>query len=170
MNNILKKQDVLLECLKKFYSNSTNLNKFLKIIDKESNISLRAIDFLCTNYAKNKTVIYYLEKNNNKIPFNLYIEYRSQLKAYSKMQFDPFRRHERINLETTNGEIETTVAQLNFFKWAIEKKVLDWLKSNIQLIEKEMNLQISKKITKETKNELQKQAKMHKVNITVKFS
>tara|TARA_B100001094_G_C18089249_1_gene749502 strand:- start:246 stop:758 length:513 start_codon:yes stop_codon:yes gene_type:complete len=170
MNNILKKQDVLLECLKKFYNNQTNLNKFIKIIDKDSNISLRAIDFLCTNYAKNKTVIYYLEKLNNKIPFNLYIEYRSQLKAYSKMQFDPFRRHERISLETQNGPIETTVAQLNFFKWAIEKKVLEWLKNNLAIVEKEMNLQLSKKVSKETKSELQKQAKMHKVNITVKFT
>jgi hypothetical protein len=163
---ILKKQDILLESLKKFYSSQTNLNKLLNVLSKDSTVSLRAIDYLCTNYAKTQDVLYDI----GKIPFNLYLSYRSQLKAYSKMQFDPFRRHERIFLNVPNGQpLETTVAQLNFFKWAIEKKVIDWYKSNSTKIEKEMIEQGSKK-TKKKSSELQKHAKRHNVHITVTFS
>lgn len=162
---ILKKQDILLESLKKFYSNQTNYNKLMNVLSKENQISLRSVDYLCTNYAKNHDVIY----NIGKTPFNLYLNYRSQLKAYSKMQFDPFRRHERIFLKLNNNEpVETTVAQLNFFKWAIEKKVLDWYKANSAKVEKDMSNTTQK--SKKKSGELQKQAKRHNVNITVTFS
>jgi Skp family chaperone for outer membrane proteins len=33
----------------------------------------------------------------------------------------------------------TTVGKLNFFRWAIEKGVLDYIKANFKTIEKEMN-------------------------------
>lgn len=167
---ILKKQDILLESLKKFYSVQTNFNKLKNILSKDSQISLRAIDYLCTNYAKNHDVIY----NVGKTSFNLYLSYRSQLKAYSKMQFDPFRRHDRIILKIDGNEpIETTVAQLNFFKWAIEKKVIDWYKNNSEKVEKEMTSGTSVKQQAQKKKktgELQKHAKRHNVNITVSFS
>lgn len=134
--------------------------------DNQNQISLRSIDYLCTNFAKAHDVIYDIGKT----PFNLYLNYRSQLKAYSKMQFDPFRRHERILLKMNNNEaVETTVAQLNFFKWAIEKKVLDWYKANYSKVEKDMS-NSNQKSKKKKSGELQKQAKRHNVNITVTFS
>ncbi len=34
----------------------------------------------------------------------------------------------------------TTVGKLNFFRWAIEKGVLEYIKKNFEKIEKEMNL------------------------------
>ena len=35
--------------------------------------------------------------------------------------------------------METTIGQLNFFKWAIENKILDFIQKNYQLIENDMN-------------------------------
>ena len=110
---------------------------------KQSNISLRIFDFLCTKYVKYNDVVYYITKNNKQIPFNLNVAYKAQLKAYSKLQFDPFKRHERITIPCTfseNNELVTTIGQLNFFKFAIENKLIDWLESkdNLKKVENEI--------------------------------
>jgi len=47
-------------------------------------------------------------------------EYRSQLRGATKTLFDPFRRHAR----TAYGDVETTVAQMNFVAWAHRRGVL----------------------------------------------
>ena len=44
-------------------------------------------------------------------------------------QFDPFCRRDRIQFNYGKDKyIITTVGQLNFFRWAIENKVLDYIK------------------------------------------
>jgi hypothetical protein len=142
--SVIKRKDLLLKSLLSFYKDVNHMKTLTNIVNNKSNVSLRIVDFLCTNYAKKQNAIYYI----NKTPFNLYLNYRGQLKAYSKIQFDPFRRHERITIQcpcTETKKFETTIAQLNFFKWAIENKVLDYLITNIKLIEKEMTKKTTKK-------------------------
>jgi hypothetical protein len=70
----------------------------------------------------------------------VHAHYRSQLKAFSKQQFDPFRRRERIIFELPNQQhsIETTVGQLNFFRWAIESGVLQYVVEHKVHIERDM--------------------------------
>jgi len=36
--------------------------------------------------------------------------------------------------------IETTIGQLNFFKWAIENKIIKFIEENYSVIEQDMNL------------------------------
>ena len=63
-----------------------------------------------------------------------------KLKAYSKRRFDPFCRWERISIPyKTETFIETTIGQLNFFKWALENKVIDYIEENYEMIENDMN-------------------------------
>ena len=50
---------------------------------KKGNISLRIIDYLCTNYAKNECVLYYLQPKD-KTPFNLYYNIEVSLKHIVK--------------------------------------------------------------------------------------
>jgi hypothetical protein len=84
------------------------------------------------------TVITY-EKNNNVIHFNVYLSYRSQLKAYSKQQFDPFRRRDRITfISTDNQSLETTIGQLNFFRWVLQNDILDYVTLHLDEIEQDM--------------------------------
>ena len=45
---------LLLNKLLKFYNKDNNLSKILSIINGESKISLRLIDWFTTNYAKKK--------------------------------------------------------------------------------------------------------------------
>jgi hypothetical protein len=72
--------------------------------------------------------------------FVVYMNYKNQLKAYSKKLFDPFCRRERISFQIPGHEaFLTTVGKLNFFRWAIEKGILDYIKGHQPEIEKEMN-------------------------------
>jgi len=63
-----------------------------------------------------------------------------KLKAYSKKRFDPFCRWERqwVPVDDTK-EMETTLGQLNFFKWAIEHGVIEYIRTHFNAIEQDMN-------------------------------
>jgi hypothetical protein len=62
------------------------------------------------------------------------------LKAYSKKRFDPFCRWDRITIPYTNGTyIQTTIGQLNFFKWAIENNIVQYIEQHYDTIEDDMN-------------------------------
>lgn len=71
--------------------------------------------------------------------FSVYLSYRDELRTYSKQQFDPFRRNEHIVFRYgSGGEIETTVGQLNFFRWAIENGIIDYISQHKADIENAM--------------------------------
>ena len=58
---------------------------------------------------------------------------------YSKKRFDPFCRWDRIVIPYKDGNsIQTTIGQLNFFKWAIENLVLDYVEQNFDTIYEDM--------------------------------
>jgi hypothetical protein len=72
--------------------------------------------------------------------FKVYDDYKLKLKAYSKKRFDPFCRWERISIPYKNDKfIETTIGQLNFFKWALENNVIKYIEDNYSIIENDMN-------------------------------
>jgi hypothetical protein len=144
-SKIINSKDLLMISLSKFYSQKNNINKILAIIEPslsvkpENRISLRLIDWFVTNYSKKNNTIITKEKNNNVIHFNVYLSYRSQLKAYSKQLFDPFRRRDRITFYfDTDKSIETTIGQLNMFRWILQNDILDYIHNNIDFIEKDM--------------------------------
>lgn len=123
-----------------FYKDETNLTRMLKIITGESKISLRIVDWFATNYAKKYYTIFDIEDGANSRRFKVYVDYKLKLKAYSKKRFDPFCRWDRISIPyKTDTCIETTIGQLNFFKWALENKVVDYIEENYETIEKDMN-------------------------------
>jgi hypothetical protein len=136
--------DLLLKNLLVFYNtnDNDNLDKMLRIITGDSKISLRIVDWFATNYAKKHYTLYVIEQTADNIArrFKVYDDYKLKLKAYSKKRFDPFCRWDRISIPYKDGKcIETTIGQLNFFKWALENKVLDFIEHNYETIEKDMN-------------------------------
>lgn len=145
--------DLLLNNLIEFYKNEDLLDKMLKIITGDSKISLRIVDWFATNYAKKYYTLYNIEDEfNNVRRFKVYFDYKLKLKAYSKRRFDPFCRWERISIPYKEDKfIETTIGQLNFFKWAIENKVINYIEENYETIEKDMNLRNSTSKRKELK-------------------
>lgn len=148
MNN---PSELLLISLKEFYDQKSNIDNLLQIIEGGSSISLRLIDWFITNYCKNIK-----DGNPNyKRLKGIYNEYRSQLKAYKKTAFDPFRRRQRVTFtidqESNPTSINTTIGQLNFFKWAIDGGVIKFIDDNFDSLEAAMNChqkQIKKKSEK----------------------
>lgn len=139
-SNSVYSKDLLMVSLSKFYSNKVNIQKILPIITGKADISLRLLDWFVTNYSKkSSTIITHINSENNIVHFNVYLSYRSQLKAYSKQQFDPFRRRDRITFFYEKEKfLETTIGQLNFFKWVIQNNILDYIEKNKEEIEKDM--------------------------------
>uniref|UniRef100_A0A6C0I4Q7 Uncharacterized protein n=1 Tax=viral metagenome TaxID=1070528 RepID=A0A6C0I4Q7_9ZZZZ len=130
--------------LMEFYKNKENLNKMMCIINGESKISLRIVDWFVTNYAKKHYTIIMLPssnpQDNDMTRFKVYNDYKLKLKAYAKKRFDPFCRWERISVPfSENVSMETTIGQLNFFKWSIENRIIDYIEQHYQEIEEDMN-------------------------------
>ena len=135
--NYTTQNDLLMNNLMKFYDENNNLEKMLRIINGESPTSLRIIDWFATNYAKKFFTVYEVGVNKR---FKVYVDYKLKLKAYSKRRFDPFCRWDRITIPYGNGTfIQTTIGQLNFFKWALENGVVAYIEKNYADIEDDMN-------------------------------
>lgn len=171
---------LMLNNLLEFYDKNNNLETMLNIINGESRISLRIIDWFATNYAKKYFTLYNIGNKR----FKVYIDYKLKLKAYSKKRFDPFCRWDRIFIPYKDGNsIQTTIGQLNFFKWAIENQILDYVENNFEQIENDMNTRNSTskkrerpcdKKTRKKREELSllasKAIKHEDVEITIQFT
>ena len=137
-SNYTTQNDLLLNNLLKFYDENNNMDYMLRIINGESRISLRIIDWFATNYAKKYFTVYQIPNSERR--FKVYVDYKLKLKAYSKKRFDPFCRWDRITVPYKDGKyIQTTIGQLNFFKWALENNVINYIEENYANIEKDMN-------------------------------
>ena len=88
---------------------------FNMIDEYEKLISQRPID-----------MVYNISENGESRRFKVYTDYKLKLKAYSKKRFDPFCRWDRIIIPyDEENNIQTTIGQLNFFKWVLENKILN---------------------------------------------
>jgi hypothetical protein len=179
---VSSKKDLLMQSLIIFFKNRIYLDEVIPIISGKSKISLRILDWFVTNFSKKNNIHYQIMVNNKIKNFIVYLDYKAQLKAYSKRQFDPFCRRERISfISHDNQELITTVGQLNFFRWSIENNILEYIEENYDIIENDMNNSLRnlyKKKEGEEKNRRKrtelsisatKTVNKHNVSIVVQF-
>src|SRR5210317_545059 len=184
MTSYITQNSLLLNNLLTFYNQDNNLEKILPIINGESKTSLRLIDWFATNYSKKFFTVYkFKHESGGERRFKVYLEYKLKLRAYSKKRFDPFCRWDRITIPYNNGtHIQTTIGQLNFFRWILENKILDYIEKNVNEITMDMNKRNSTskntkgnvdKTTRKTREELSvsatKSIKKENVEIIVSF-
>jgi hypothetical protein len=140
--------------------NKKYLVMMINIINGNSNISLRILDWFISKYAKYNHLTLSNDYNNSK--FEIYLNYKAQVKSYSKNFFDPFRRKKKfcmiLNNKNKTINLYTTIGQLIFFKWIISNNVLEYVHNNCDLIIKSMsNYNKENKENKENKkNKLNK--------------
>tara|TARA_B000000477_G_scaffold121274_1_gene123684 strand:- start:6390 stop:6935 length:546 start_codon:yes stop_codon:yes gene_type:complete len=158
-------QELLLSSLNQYYNNNIeNKELFNNIINGKDKLSLRLIDWFVTHYARNNNIYYWTNNieifeqlpdnfnDNNIKKVNIYLDYRAQLKSYTKLYFDTFRRHQRITFYINdNISIETTIGQLNFFRWIFNNNILEYTINNYDIIYKSMTEQ-NKSTKKQKKN------------------
>jgi len=177
---IISREEAILNSLLRFYNQDSQYLNILSAISKQKTIiSLREMDYTVTNYSNNNKVVYKLKNGST---FNMYLDYKCQLRGYSKKCFDPFCRRDRIFLDfdtktpqnLDNKDIEkyklredglvTTIGQLAFFRWAILNEVVDFCFTNKEKIDEEME-KMDKKKTKNKKTENTDIKKASKKNI-----
>lgn len=164
--------DLLLSSLTEFYNSHTEYKTILQdIVDGKHSISLRLIDWFVTHYSKTHSVCFWIDDKRyyTKFPeenyddlenlkrLALYQDYRAQLKSYTKINFDSFRRHNRITFFLDLEKeifIETTVGQLNFFRWVFKNKILDFISDNYNDIYQ--NMIDNNTRVKDSKNQIKK--------------
>jgi len=170
---------LLLESLRGFYQNSHYAEELRKILEGERGVSLRSIDWFITNYSKKNNVYYTIYKD---IPtgnptlsdkhssfssnVNVHQSYKAQLKSYSKKTFDPFCRRDRILFECKGISVETTIGQLNFFRWALGHMIIEYIEMNKSEIEKDMNYCLKKLKENHHKNGSRKKREQLSVSAT----
>jgi hypothetical protein len=164
---------LILKSFELFYQYNSNIELFYNIINSQSDISIRLIDYFVTKYSKNNKVSYNIFENNSEQNINVYISYKQQLKLYQKKYFDPFSRGDRIPCFLEDKCIITTIGQLNFFKWFFSKNIYNYIKNNKYIIELEMNKKKKNKEIKHKKilkiNNFYYQNKLSNKNINNKF-
>ena len=141
------KLSLLMKSLTDFYRNSIYIEQIRSIIDQNSVISLRILDWFITNYSKkHRTII-----TNQKGSIDVYQNYKLQLKSFSKKQFDPFCRKNKIIFYYNDDDyIETSCGQLCFFRWCFENDILNYVKTNLSTIEQDMKNSLKSKKSKKS--------------------
>lgn len=148
-------QSLLLTSVTNYFDKRQNYKKCLyEIVHGRSVLSLRVIDWFVTHYIKSNNTIYWVDDDKNRLveafpdaggrnlrKVHLYLDYRAQLKSYTKLHFDPFRRHNRVSFVIDPKEnviLETTVGQLNFFRWCFHNHIMEYICNHLAEIEKHM--------------------------------
>ena len=151
---MISKKELLKNQIDIFYADENNMNNFIEIIKFSNPVSLRLIDWFVTNYAK-----HFSNQIVNELGIDLYSSYKGQLKSYNKSLFDCFCRNINKNNNKNNNKItidyiykdnhfkfDTSLAQLNFFRWAFSLNLIVYIKKNLFDIKSKL------KIKKEIKN------------------
>lgn len=151
------------DLMTKFYNKQENIRKLVDVLKLNKDHALRVLEWFCNNYTKKHNIIYKVTPTRE---INVYLDYKACLDSYSKKKFDPYKRmydgygifNIPIDLQDIPSikTLETTVAQLNFFRWCIKNKILDYVKDNMVNIRNDMNITlktnyIKPKETKERK-------------------
>lgn len=170
--DITSQDQWVLHRLTRYYDEHPDaLDRLRSVLNGTSNISLRVLDWFVTNYSKKNNVSYVTAEGRHVI---VYLAYKARLKAYSKKMLDPFCRWDRIAFR----DVSTTVGQMNFFAWAHEDEIFQYLETHLDEIQNDMDarMQSKKQATDGTRrrrhelsNSATKSLKRHDVRTVVEF-
>lgn len=140
------------------------IQKMIKIINNEDQISLRLLNWFAMKHSATMESLEIIDDDGNHELFDVKISYRARLNTHSKKYFDPFRRGKRFDYhyDKKNPEktVETTLCQLNFFRWLFLHDLMDYVEDQFDNLKQKMgtynNVEKKKKETKKEKESLKK--------------
>lgn len=159
------KEIEMLNSLSNYFFDKKPADIMVGILNKSycnKKISLRIFDWFVTNYCKKNNIVYTIKRKSGEQSFNVFADYHSQLKSFTKHYFDPFNRSTngskiiKFIYNSDGDHIMTTLKQLNFFKWAISNKIVKYIVKNFDDIFSDMSevSQKQKKIAKEYREKM----------------
>ena len=128
----------------------------IKIINNEDPISLRLLNWFAMKHSATMESLEIINESGERELFDVKISYRARLNTHSKKYFDPFRRGKRFDYhyDRTNQDktVETTLCQLNFFRWLFLHDLMDYVDDQFDALKYRMgtynNVEKKKKETK----------------------
>jgi hypothetical protein len=155
--------------INKFFTSECDINtinEMVKIIKEEKDkiVSLRLINWFAMKHSATMESLEVTNDSGNIELFDVKISYRARLNTHSKKYFDPFRRGPKFDYQYDKNDdtktVETTLCQLNFFRWLIMHNLLNYIKEHIDVLQQKSgkyNNAVKKK--KEIKKEKEKEKK-----------
>jgi hypothetical protein len=125
------KPELIVASLQRFYATNPDIAKIMPYLVGDAKISLRIIDWFVTKYSRQNFTTY--DVSGQRIV--VYKSYKGQLNAYNKQYFDTNCRRERILFTVPGHEpFVTTIGKLNFFRWALETNLIDYIEANEEVL------------------------------------
>ena len=122
-----------------FFDVQSNFSTMYSIVTKRDPISLRMLEYICTEMARDGLV------TTNSDGSNVYLDaaYQQVLESKGKAMFDAFKRNKKtlFVLDKHGRSIETNLAQARFFEFAIQHGVIVFARKNFRRIEECMSRQ-----------------------------
>jgi len=157
------KPEMVIASLQKFYAGHPEIEKVITYLNGEAPLSLRIIDWFVTKYSRKNFIRYPLNGHE----FIVYLSYKGQLKAYSKQYFDPNCRRERIMFQIPGYEaFMTTIGKLNFFRWALDSNILEYIEAHEEEIRKGYNMYLKEMIQTQRSNKAAAETPVDQVRAT----
>lgn len=136
-DDLTQRQISILQRIEPFFTESVIRDILVPLVNQESGISLRALDWLVTNYSKKHNIVCKTRSNGL---FNIYHGYKVALTHFRRRNFDPFRRRTRIKVLVDGvAACESTIGQCNFLHWSFYNGVLAYAIDHAKDIETDMN-------------------------------
>lgn len=123
-------------CLEWFHTHPQRIDTFICILGRQEGFSLRVVDWMVTNYSKFHRLVFLYRGSAT----DVHTDYHRYLNVFNKRYFDPFARRERIQLLVGDDAtvLSTTVGQLNFMKWFLQRGLDDMARAKRADIEADM--------------------------------
>lgn len=132
-----RRELALLRQLESAYTPALAKEVLVPLLTGTSPVSLRALDWTCTNFSKAYNVVCSAAVPGQTT--NVHHAYRATLAFWKRKLFDPFRRRTRIAVRVDETLHETTLGQANFALFAYRTGTLAWVIGHIDEIEADMN-------------------------------
>jgi hypothetical protein len=156
------------------------IQKMVKIINKDGHISLRLLNWFATKHSATMAALVGEDQDGNVNLFDVKISYRAGLSTHTKEYFDPFRRGKKFDYNYDKRDkdkvVETTLCQLNFFKWMFTHSLLKYVEDNLDDLKNKMGTfntaekkkKDAKKLKKEKLKKLPQKSKKEDIKLKVK--
>lgn len=149
-------EDQIAETVNKFFQIASNYDTMYNYI-KTKKINL--LYWGITNYAKMHDIRYHLTQESDRIEFVVFDSYQTYRDQVGKTLFDCYARGAKM--EASSGEpgsddykvIQTTLGQLNMFRWAIENNVIAFVLSHYSEIEKDYQVRYKQRVRSKGKKQ-----------------
>lgn len=139
---------------------ANTIEKMVKIIENNDSISLRLLNWFAMKHSATMQSLEVTNDDGKMELFDVKISYRARLNTHSKKYFDPFRRGRKFDYPYDKKDktkvVETTLCQLNFFRWLFMHNLLDYVEEHFDELKNKMgtynNVEKKKKEIKKEKS------------------